>query len=132
MKDWQTESKKEETNSYMELKDRIVIISENNTDNINALYGKCTTGEIERIVNNMIDNAIIEINEDRSRLHMDKTVSCRECEFMKAYHYGKRIYYCDHEDRTDEMGKLGVSDIPRECPEWCPLRNNNDNSSADN
>ena len=33
---------------------------------INALYGKCTTDEVERIVNNMIDNAVIEINEDRS------------------------------------------------------------------
>lgn len=36
------------------------------TDRIIALYGKCTTDELERIVNNMIDNAIVEINEDRS------------------------------------------------------------------
>ena len=50
----------------MQLKERVVIISEKNIDNINALYGKCTTDKLERIVNNMIDNAIIEINEDRS------------------------------------------------------------------
>lgn len=114
----------------MQLKDRIIIISEKNMDNINALYGKCTTDELERIVNNMIDNAVVEINEDRSRLHMDNTVSCSECKFMKMYDYGNRIYYCDHEDRTDEMGKLGVGDVPGICPEWCPLRCKNDDSSA--
>ena len=122
MKDLQTESKKEGTNSHMQLKDRIVIINEKNMDNINALYGKCTTDELERIVNNMIDNAVVEINEDRSKLHMEKKVSCSECEFMKEYDYGQKIYYCNHEDRTDEMGKLGVGDIPRVCPVWCPLR----------
>ncbi len=114
----------------MQLKDRIVIISEKNMDSINALYGKCTTDELERIVNNMIDNAVVEINEDRIRLHMDNTVSCSECEYMKMYDYGNRIYYCDHEDRTDEMGKLCVDDVPRICPEWCPLRCKIDDSSA--
>ena len=116
----------------MELKDRIVIISEKNMHSINALYGKCTTDELERIVNNMIDTAVVEINEDRSRLHMDKKVSCRECEYMKMYDYGNRIYYCDHEDRTDEMGKLSAGDIPRVCPEWCPLSCKNDSISAAN
>lgn len=53
-------------NSYMGLKDRVVIISEKNMDGINDLYGKCITDELERIVNNMIDNAVVEINEDRS------------------------------------------------------------------
>lgn len=65
MRDLQTESKKEGTNSYMELKNRIVIISEKNMNNINALYGKCITDELERVVNNMINNAVVEINEDR-------------------------------------------------------------------
>lgn len=45
----------------MQIKDRVVIISEKNMDGINTLYGKCSTGELERIVNNMIDNAIVEI-----------------------------------------------------------------------
>ena len=114
----------------MELKDRIVIISEKNMDSINALYGICSTDELEHIVNSMIDNAVVEINEDRSGLHMDKKVSCSECEFMKMYDYGNRIYYCDHEDRTDEMGKLGVGDISRVCPEWCSLRYESDSTSA--
>lgn len=53
---------------------------------------------------------------------MDRTQNCAECEFVRMYNYGNKIYYCDHEDRIDDMGKLGVGDIPRGCPEWCPLR----------
>ena len=52
-----------------------------------------------------------------------KTVPhCSECEFMKKYDYANRIYYCDHPDRTDDMGKLSMGDVPKTCPEWCPLR----------
>lgn len=50
----------------MELKDRIVIINEKNMNSINDLYCKCTTDELERIINNMIDNAVVEIKEDRA------------------------------------------------------------------
>lgn len=35
---------------------------------------------------------------------MNRTQNCAECEFMKTYDYGKKIYYCDNEDRTDKMG----------------------------
>lgn len=55
-------------------------------------------------------------------MHMNKVPECKECEYVRMYDYGKRIYYCDNEDRTDDMGKLSVGDIPRVCPEWCPLR----------
>jgi hypothetical protein len=41
---------------------------------------------------------------------------------MKKYDYGKKIYYCDHTDRIDDMGKLGVEDLPEGSPEWCPGR----------
>lgn len=51
---------------------------------------------LERVVNNMIDNAVVEINEDR----------------------------------TDEMGKLSIGDVPGICPVWCPLRCKIDDSSA--
>ncbi len=40
--------------------------------------------------------------------------NCAECEFMKMYNYGNEIYYCDHVDRTDDMGKLSVNELPRE------------------
>ena len=45
-----------------------------------------------------------------------------ECQYMKTYDYGKRIYYCDHANRTDDMGKLGVDELPEGSHEWCPLR----------
>lgn len=102
----------------MKLKDRVVIISEKNMDRMNAL-GKCTTEELERIVNNMVENATIEINEDKSMT--DKVTNCNQCKYMKAYDYGNKIYYCDHEDRTDDMGKLSVVVSPK----WCPLRDRN-------
>lgn len=47
---------------------------------------------------------------------MDRTQNCAECEFMRMYDYGKRIYYCDHEDRIDEMGKLSVDHPPKTSP----------------
>lgn len=54
---------------------------------------------------------------------MDRTQNCAECEYIRVYDYGKRIYYCNNEDKTDDMGKIGVNDIPEESPKWCPLRN---------
>lgn len=102
----------------MKLKDRVVIISEKNMDRMNAL-GKCTTEELERIVNNMVENATIEINEDKSMT--DKMTNCNQCKYMKAYDYGNKVYYCDHENRTDDMGKLSVVVSPK----WCPLRDRN-------
>ncbi len=32
------------------------------------------------------------------------TQNCAECKSMKMYDYGNKIYYCDHEDRIDDMG----------------------------
>ncbi len=52
----------------------------------------------------------------------DGTQNCDGCEFMMTYDYGKKIHYCDHVDRTDDMGKLGVGELPDGRPEWCPLR----------
>ena len=45
--------------------------------------------------------------------------NCAECEFMRMYDYGAKIYYCDHPDRIDDMGKLGAGDLPEDRPEWC-------------
>ena len=41
---------------------------------------------------------------------------------MRMYDYGNKIYYCDHEDRTDDKGKLYVTHPPKTSPVWCPLR----------
>ena len=48
--------------------------------------------------------------------------NCAECDFMSMYDYGSRIYYCDHVDRIDDMGKLAVDCPLKTSPEWCPLR----------
>ena len=48
--------------------------------------------------------------------------NCDQCEYIRMYDYGKRIYYCDHENRRDDMGKLGINELPKRSPEWCPLR----------
>ncbi len=55
---------------------------------------------------------------------MDNVPNCAGCNFMKMYDYTYRIYYCDHEGRTDDMGKLGVDMLPKGSPGWCPLRGN--------
>ena len=53
---------------------------------------------------------------------MNKEPNCAECEFMKKYDYGKKIYYCDHTGRIDDMGKLGADKLPKTSPVWCPLK----------
>lgn len=49
---------------------------------------------------------------------------CGGCEFMRMYDYVKRTYWCDHEGRDNDMGKLGVDALPKTVPVWCPLKNN--------
>lgn len=51
---------------------------------------------------------------------MNRVLPCIKCENKKLYDYGKKIYYCDHEDREDYMGKLGVDKLPEVNPTWCP------------
>ena len=53
---------------------------------------------------------------------MNRVPHCAECEYMKKYDYGKKIYYCDHTGRIDDMGKLGVDKLPKTSPVWCPLK----------
>lgn len=48
--------------------------------------------------------------------------NCAECEYTRMYDFANRIYYCDHVDRSDDMGKLGVDNLPKTSIEWCPLR----------
>ena len=63
---------------------------------------------------------------EEAMVHMkqrnDGTQNCAGCGFMRTYDYGNRIHYCDHEDRIDDMGKLGVGELSEERPGWCPLR----------
>ena len=46
---------------------------------------------------------------------------CKECKYMKCYAVNKRIYYCDQEDGSGDMGKLGEDILPETSPKWCPM-----------
>ena len=50
---------------------------------------------------------------------MDRTQNCAECEFIRMYNYTYKNYYCDHEGRIDDIGKLGVDHPPKASPKWC-------------
>lgn len=47
---------------------------------------------------------------------------CSECEYLKMYDIMYTNFYCDHEDRENDMGSLGVDNPPKTSPKWCPKR----------
>lgn len=51
----------------------------------------------------------------------NKTKGCSECEYLKCYAILYQNYYCNHEDRADDMGKLTEYNLNGHYPEWCPL-----------
>lgn len=53
---------------------------------------------------------------------MSRISDCNNCKYMKMYDYGRKIYCCDNEDRTDDIRKVGIEQSPEISPEWCPLR----------
>lgn len=120
--------------NHMELKNRVVIVNEKNMEALTSLYGECSIDELERIVNDIIDNAVMEIMEDEGRecvkrLHKVtqssvEKMNCNSFGFSRTYDYGRRIVYRDHEDRKDDIGKVSVDDLSDGSPEWCPLRCN--------
>lgn len=108
----------------MKLSERVAIITEENINRLVHLYGEIDIDDLSRIVNNHLKVAIDEIEED---CLMQKNHCCSDCRFMKMYDCGKKIYYCDHESRTDDMGKLSMENPPESSPEWCPIRCNQGN-----
>ena len=53
-------------------------------------------------------------------MELKDRVNCSRCKYLKAYDIVHTCFYCDHEERTDDMGKLGVNNLPEESPVWCP------------
>lgn len=104
----------------MQLKDRVTIISEDNYDKLTRLYGKLNIDELEDIVNRHMTIIIDEIMED---IEMENKVPCcKECEYVTCVEQVYKNYYCDNEDRVDDMGKLGKDCLPETSPEWCPKK----------
>lgn len=56
------------------------------------------------------------INQNNNKFH------CSECDYLKCIAIVYQNYYCNHEDRTDDMGKLTDNNLHMDSPEWCPKR----------
>lgn len=104
----------------MELRERVVIINEDNRKRLIRLYGEMDSTDLERVVNRHLSVCIDEIEEDMVMLN--KVPHCSECEYMKCIDFAYKNYYCDHEERQDDMGYVGVDKPPKTSPEWCPKR----------
>lgn len=46
---------------------------------------------------------------------------CKDCDYIQRIAINKQMYFCDHKDRTDDMGKLAENNLEHIVPEWCPL-----------
>lgn len=44
-----------------------------------------------------------------------------ECKYLKCYAINHQIYYCDNDNRIDDIGKLSIDKEPEGIPGWCPL-----------
>lgn len=56
---------------------------------------------------------------------MNENIRCWNCDHLKCYAILYQKYYCDHKDRSDDMGKLTEENLHIESPKWCPLREEN-------
>lgn len=104
----------------MELKDRVVVIDEKNMAGLSRMYGEMNIDELGRVVNNHLGVCLDEIKEDMAMAN--RVPHCSECGYLRCVDYVYKDYYCDYEDRTDDMGKLGVDQPPKTSPVWCPKR----------
>lgn len=98
--------------------DRMALVNKNTMKKLVKYFKKegCTNFNLSWAVNYLVDIAIGELEA------IDKEMNCTECEFLKSYNHTYKNYYCDQEDRTDDMGKLSVDTPPKTSPVWCPLR----------
>lgn len=103
----------------MKLSERVAIITEENIGRLTRLYGKKDVDALSGIVNNHLKVAIDDVEEAFLK---QRGYCCVKCEYMKMYDYGNEIYYCEHEDRTDDMGKLSEGSLREASPAWCPQR----------
>ncbi len=53
---------------------------------------------------------------------MKKQLRCKKYQYLKCYAVVYQNYYCNHEDRVDDMGKLTDYHLHRESSKWCPKR----------
>lgn len=54
-------------------------------------------------------------------IKLEATMTCKNCKYLRCYAINHQIYYCDNDDRIDDIGKLSIDKEPGDAPEWCPL-----------
>ena len=107
--------------------DRIALVNKKTMKKLVKYFARegCTNFDLSQVVNYLVDIAIGELEAIDGMEHVkDEEMNCGECEFLKSYNHTYKNYYCDHEDRIDDMGKLSVDELLNGSPEWCPLRKN--------
>ena len=48
-------------------------------------------------------------------------MTCKNCKYLKCYAIDHQIYFCNHDNRIDDIGKLSIDKEPEDALEWCPL-----------
>ena len=99
----------------MKSNERAITITEENMNRLLLLYGEMNIDALSVIVNNYLKSATDESEKDCLK---QKEYGCDKCENMRIYDYTCKIYYCDHPDRIDDMGKLSTGELPKESPKW--------------
>ncbi len=104
-------------------KDRMALVNKKNRKRLTENFDRegCIEFDLSWAVNYLVDSALKEITR-RELEAIERNMSCDGCEFAVQCNNGDEIYYCDHEDRTDDMGKLSLENLIESSPEWCPLR----------
>lgn len=99
-------------------KNRMALVNKKNMKRLKGYFDRegCIGFDLSWAVNYLIDIALGELEA------IDDEMNCSECEFLKSYNHTHKNYYCDHEDRIDDMGKLSVDRPPKTSPVWCPKR----------
>ena len=64
----------------MELRDRVVVINEDNRKRLSRLYGEMDSGDLERVVNKHLSVCIDGIEEDQKM----PVPRCSECGFLQC------------------------------------------------
>ncbi len=98
--------------------DRMVLVSKKTMKKLVKYFERegCINFSLSWAVNYLVDIAIGELET------IDKEMNCTECKFLKSYNHTYKNYYCDNENRTNDMGKLSVGELPKGSPKWCPLK----------
>lgn len=99
-------------------KDRMALVNKKNMKRLTEYFDRegCIDFDLSWAVNYLVDIALGELEL------LEGDISCDECEFAVQCNYGNENYYCNHEERTDDMGKLSMENLIEESPVWCPLK----------